>query len=280
MAEGRKRKRPILLFMLVGCAIVMLFIALTIGFVASEVRHANDLFSKTVPDQAIHDVLAARSEPQKNTHGTSATIAIKNPVGFAVLIQNSPDLPQKLRDARDKINQDYENVLRLLEEYEKNKNNMSWDQFAALYNQVQNGREALIKEILTCMNTERQNSVEWCKLPQTGSIGRIRESILQLVYIEFGMMAARSTKTDHPWSACQSVEGLLQYKKDEWIESKQGRYVRMADFYRERGHDDYYRTLHYYWQYRRSYGYTKVAKVVWQQFYEEKIDRKLVRCDW
>lgn len=276
MPEPIKRKRRIVSVLLIILTVAAVFLTMAVSFVAHEVRRANDRAGKVNPERLIQTILATRHDSQL-TNPTTSTATAKYVLQFPALVPDSPDLPQKLRDSRDSFNQKYDSLLLLIAEYQKNKNTMTQAQFDALRVRIQDGRKSLIADILLCLGKTSQNDIEWCRLPQTGSIGQIRDAVVRLVYADFDMLTEQSAKTDHPWSACQFADSRLIYEKFEWHSGRQGGPVQIAEFYTERGRDGYYRQLHYYWQYRRDFGYDKVLKTVWSQFYEEHLDRKIYR---
>ncbi|MCE5231028.1 hypothetical protein LLG95_15725 [bacterium] len=255
-----QRKRTILPILTFVCALVFLAFSGFMGFLVHEGNRATQEFTKTRKPTRI--VLDSR-RPVAETRQTSPSLTghSAGPLRFAPLITDAPDLPDKLRADKDRLNLEFDRILNRIAEYEKNKTGLKRNEADAVFEQVNVMLWKLVQETLDDLGVAHKRfcDVELAQLPKTGSTGQIREACYQVIWWRMDSMIEKAWD---PIEAGIISQGRWRYRQQEWRLSKHGQPVSNMDFFRECGYDDYYRTLHYWRQAGGITGYKHILQIV------------------
>lgn len=172
-AEQPKKKRGwgrLLLKLLLGAgALLMLLLGWFAVVVKQEMNRAappaplknpTDKLLVKAPDKATTTTTTATTRSSALTEaGTSATLALNNtraPLRFEPYFPEIPNLSPSLRQKREELNRQYDQILAMVEDYEKNKTRLTPQAAFAQVNAIQQKEEAL----------KEQNQAIWQQLSE------------------------------------------------------------------------------------------------------------------
>lgn len=226
-------------------------------------QNANALLARAVaptpsnPQSQITNLKSPSSAPLTTATIASAVAPSSTTLRFKPFIPDTPDLPAKLRPLRATLNARFDGLLSDIEEYERIKGSLSYEQARQWLDRIEKNKRAIWTSIIS-INGDGFSSVGWT--------GEVIQRDLEYQHWERATEAEINAK-DQKWLlAAAWCEGILNDDRFWWVQqhavSTPMQPVFSSDFHRQNNYQDWDRMIGCYRQAGGLVGTVHIMSVV------------------